>query len=193
MKKTVFLMLCASFLCTTLITSCNKEDDIKFGGGETINPPLGFVVLPQNESFIEYKDYVQVAVKNGSISGYPGKGGVDASSNGMVELRNGYFFLNHIYTHSVFTDITFTEYNEIWEKTLNGEIKNIVDTLNTRIIDNDPFKDAYTVPNQDIFLKSTPVVIDDKEYYKVSTNIDKINEMIESGEFFTYEGVERVK
>ena len=82
------------------------------------------------------------------------------------------------------TNITFSEYVEIGEAT---EGKDIRDTLTTRVIDRDPIKELYRINSFDTLL----IVPDEHRIW--GPNIDKINEMIESGEFFTYEGVERVK
>lgn len=82
---------------------------------------------------------------------------------------------------TAYTDITVEEYKEIW-KVMEG--KDIRDTLASRIIDKDPYKEIYVFPRTDTILC--------QGIYQ-EPNFDKINEMIESGEFFTYEGVERIK
>ncbi|MBO7055524.1 MAG: hypothetical protein J6W37_09080, partial [Bacteroidales bacterium] len=82
---------------------------------------------------------------------------------------------------AAYTDITVEEYKEIW-KAMEG--KDICDTLASRIIDKDPYKEIYVFSRTDTILC--------QGIYQ-EPNFDKINEMIESGEFFTYEGVERIK
>lgn len=58
---------------------------------------------------------------------------------------------------------------------------NILDTLNSRIINVDPFEEGYRLERRD--WKTKDWFID----------VDRINALIESVEFFTYDGVEKIK
>ena len=73
--------------------------------------------------------------------------------------------------HDCYTDITVEEYKDIWQATIDKHI-DMRDTLTSRIIDRDPYEELYDVKK---------------------IGVDKIKELIESGELFTYEGVERIK
>ena len=175
MKK--YLLVLISIMIISFLHSCNKNDDLVCG-------------LRENTLLFKYKDdsyanYVTViySSKKNKVVGYP-----DSSEPLCCSLiyharkcSNGYYITTTVGTNSCcMTNITVNEYKEIWKAT---EEKDIRDTLTSRVIDRDPCLEIYKFPNDSILLYD----------YLWNKNLDKINEMIESGELFTYEGVERVK
>ena len=137
----------------------------------------------------EYAKYVIVAYseKENKVVAYP-----DSSSPFSLGLNyrarkcsNGYYLTDtYVNSKSEFrgyiTDITGSEYKEIWKAT---EGKDIRDTLTSRIVDENAYKEVYKI----ISRRDTVI------FPMTDLNLDNLNEMIESGEFFTYEGVERIK
>ena len=150
-----------------MASSCKKM----FGDGEGV---ADVVFKYKNEDYVNYVG-VHYSEKKNKVVGYPDSTGNTPSLglNGFAgKCSNGYYY----------TDITFSEYKEIW-KTIGS--KDMRDTLTSRVIDRDPYEEIYSLHYDSVLYKH--------DEGGVTPNIDKINELIESGEFFTYKGVERVK
>ena len=175
--KNVILYVLTAIVCLLAI-SCEKNDA---DGQES------YVVFNYQKD--EYAKYVMVGYseEKNKVVAYP-----DSSSPFTLGLNyrartcsNGYYLTDtYVSSKSEFrgyiTDITGSEYKEIWKAT---EGKDIRDTLTSRIVDKDAYKEIYKIK----------VARDSVIFPMTDLNLDKLNEMIESGEFFTYEGVERVK
>ena len=175
----IFLFMAIILLVTT---SCQK-----FAGDSGVTEYLIF-----KYKNIEYANYVCVRYsdKKNKVVGHPGTDLRDARWSNPASVAgkcsDGYYIIAYD-TPSLnpcMTNITFSEYVEIGKATVRKDIR---DTLTTRVIDRDPIKELYRINSFDTLL----IVPDEQRIW--GPNIDKINEMIESGEFFTYEGVERVK
>ncbi|MCQ2607730.1 MAG: hypothetical protein MJ197_03480 [Bacteroidales bacterium] len=137
----------------------------------------------------EYAKYVMVAYseEKNKVVAYP-----DSSLPFTLGLNyrarkcsNGYYLTDtYVSSKSEFrgyiTDITGSEYKEIWKAT---DGKDIRDTLTSRIVDKNAYKEVYKIisPRDTVIFPTTDL------------NLDNLNDMIESGKFFTYEGVEKVK
>ncbi len=177
MKKISIYVLVA--IIVSAVVSCKK----KFGDSEDGGADVVFKYKNEN-----YANYVAVAYsdKKNRVTGYP-----DSSYAFSFGLRgekcSGDYYISSIEGCSpkdirgCFTDITVSEYKEIWKATKGKDIR---DTLTSRVIDRDPYAEIYSLHYDTVLYKHEG---------GVSINIDKINELIESGEFFTYKGVERVK
>ena len=175
MKKYLWVLI--SIMIISFLHSCNKNDDLGCG-------------LRENTLLFKYKDdsyanYVTViySSKKNKVVGYPDSSEALCCSliNYARKCVNGYYITSTVGSNAgCMTDITVNEYKEIWKA---SEGKDIRDTLTSRVIDKDPCLEIYKFPNDSILLYD----------YLWNKNLDKINEMIESGDFFTYEGVERVK
>ncbi|MBR5434205.1 MAG: hypothetical protein IK117_07200 [Bacteroidales bacterium] len=175
--KNVILYVLTAIVCLLSI-SCEKNEA---DGQES------YVVFNYQKD--EYAKYVMVGYseEKNKVVAYP-----DSSSPFTLGLNhrarkcsNGYYLTDtYVSSKSEFrgyiTDITGSEYKEIWKAT---EGKDIRDTLTSRIVDKDAYKEIYKIK----------VARDSVIFPMTDLNLDKLNEMIESGEFFTYEGVERVK
>ena len=168
MKKLSICALIAIMFFTAI--SCNKE----YGCGE---PDQTMVFKYKNEEYANYLTVIYSEEKK-SVVGYPGLSDLPGSWILSSEARcsNGYYINTQVsgakyHIHDCYTDITVEEYKDIWQATIDKHI-DMRDTLTSRIIDRDPYEELYDVKK---------------------IGVDKIKEMIESGEFFTYEGVERVK
>lgn len=165
-----------------MASSCKKM----FGDGEGV---ADVVFKYKNEDYVNYVG-VHYSEKKNKVVGYPDSTGNTPSLglNGFAgKCSNGYYFasIEGCSAKSIrgcYTDITFSEYKEIW-KTIGS--KDMRDTLTSRVIDRDPYEEIYSLHYDSVLYKH--------DEGGVTPNIDKINELIESGEFFTYEGVERVK
>lgn len=178
MKKISFYMLTAIVMLSMI--SCNKYFFDSDEGGADI------VFKYKNENYANYVGVVYSEKKN-KVVGYPDSSEVFSMSLvPATKCSNGYYCGHSAISpksiRGCYTDITFSEYKEIWEAT---EGKDILDTLTSRVIDRDPYEEIYRLHYDTILYKH--------EGGCVGFNLDKINEMIESGEFFTYEGVERIK
>ena len=179
MKTSIYVLSAVVILVTS---SCKK----KFGDGEG---DAEVIFKYKNEAYANYVG-VSYSEKENKVVGYPDSTGNTPSlglNSCAVKCSNGYYYasIEGCSAKSIrgcYTDITFSEYKEIW-KTIGN--KDMQDTLTSRVIDRDPYAEIYSLHFDTVLYKH--------EGGMVSTNIDKINEMIESGEFFTYEGVERVK
>lgn len=173
MKTKHILTLCVPFLTMNLFFACNKDEDENpvLNGGVS---DIAYVFIPK----ADYSGYVQVFGKNGSVSAYPGDGDVGSRTNSWKKLEGEYYQASWLYVGGMFLDVTFTEYHDIWQLYYTDEYKhkNILDTLNTRILEEEPYLEIY-------------------QYKKmlVTRDLDTLNSLIESGEFFTYEGVTRIK
>lgn len=176
MKNVTFYVLTA--IVCLLSISCEKNE---------ADGQISYVVF--NFQKDEYAKYVMVGYseKKNKVVAYP-----DSSSPFTLGLNyrartcsNGYYLTDtYVSSKSEFrgyiTDITGSEYKEIWKAT---EGKDIRDTLTSRMVDKNAYKKIYKIKS----------VRDTVIFPMTDLNLDKLNEMIESGEFFTYEGVERVK
>lgn len=185
MKRTVFLMLCASLCISFMATSCEKEEP-----ASSYRECSEYLLFKFNG---DYEQYIPVGYSNkkNKVVAYPSPSNPFASGliYGSEKCSNDYFLDQSVLADPrkwnnnntiVYTDISVDEYKEIWDiNTID-----IRDTLTSRIIDKDPYKEIYLFPRTDTILCQG-------KYQE--PNFDKINEMIESGEFFTYEGVERIK
>ncbi len=191
MKTKVLLMLCASFLLSILFVSCEKQKEDEVLYGSMFNP---YVILPK----ADYREYVQVGQKNGKITTYPGYKDSGAKGNNWQQLDNGYYYAEWLWVNGMFLDTKFSEYNAIWELYYTDEYKNkdILDTLNARILEKDPYIEIYEIINRSEFLMTKPTgqfMDDGREMYQIILNKDKLNKMLESGEFYTHESVKRIK
>ena len=114
--------------------------------------------------------------------------------NKFLQLKNGYWVTTYgkpLDGREVVTDISLDEYEKLYNEYAETNLDKIRDTLYSRIIDREPFVELYTVSIKDFSKYSE--YIDEQHNTIEGPDIDKINALIESGEFFTYEGVERVK
>ena len=183
MKKYVILV---TILFGLGASSCKKEDTVVDGV-----PYSGYVLYKCNG---DYENFVMVgySVEKNKLVAYPDTSDCKtlSTSRNITKCSNDYFLNTYVLgdphnlvkkNTSAYTNITINEYKEIW-RIMDG--KDICDTLASRIIDKDPYKEIYIIMRADTILCQG-------KYQE--PNYDKINEMIESGEFFTYEGVERVK
>ena len=183
MKKYVVLV---TILLGIGMSSCKKEDTVADGV-----PYSGYVLSKYNG---DYEHFVMVgySAEKNKLVAYPDSSdcGTLANSSHITKCSNDYFLDTYVLgdphnlvkkNTAAYTNITVDEYKEIWRA---SEGKDIRDTLASRIIDTDPYKEIYIIMRADTILCQG-------KYQE--PNYDKINEMIESGEFFTYEGVERVK
>ena len=156
--------------------------------GDSDDPECGMLLKLKDEKYANYLSFVYSDKKN-YVVGYPSPEDAHTLNSYYPNAKcpNGYYFKwgydakHHI--HDCYTDITIKEYRDIWEATKNKDIR---DTLTSRVISRDPYEELYSIPYDTVFWKH-------KDNGVVGLNFDKINEMIESGELFTYEGVERVK
>ncbi|MCQ2606628.1 MAG: hypothetical protein MJ204_08855 [Bacteroidales bacterium] len=187
MKTKVILMLYVSLLLSIVFTACTKE--YPEGLIEGISSDK-YVILPK----ADYREYVQVGQKKGKVSIYPSRG--DAG-NYWQQLEKGYYYAPWLFVHGMFLDTKFSEYDEIWNLYFTDEYKNkdILDTLNSRILEKDPYLEIYKLLDVSDFMVKTLTgnIINGEEQYQVSLDKEKLNKMIETGEFFTYEGVKRIK
>ncbi|MBR4688851.1 MAG: hypothetical protein IKO90_00135 [Bacteroidales bacterium] len=178
MKKISIYVLVA--IIVSAVVSCKK----KFGDSE---PNHGMLLKFKNEEYANYLSFSYSEEKS-MVVGYPSPSDAySLSSDPNAKCPNGYYIRmgifnanNHV--HDCYTDITVEEYEDIWEVTKDKDIR---DTLTSRVIDRDPYEELYDFP-ESVFYRHLPEG-------GCSLDIDKINELIESGDFFTYEGVERVK
>ena len=168
----------------TFFFSCEKEEPVS-SYGECSE----YLLFKFNG---DYERYIPVGYsdKKNKVIAYPNPSspftcGLIYSS---TKCSNGYFLDRQVLADPrkwknnaiAYTNITVNEYKEIW----NINTIDIRDTLTSRIIDKDPYKEIYVFSRTDTILC--------QGIYQ-EPNYDKINELIESGELFTYEGVERVK
>ena len=134
-----------------------------------------------------YAGYLPVGYsdKKGKVVVYP-----DTSAPYILGLMycatkcaNGYYISESMINPTkkcdgIWSNILVNEYKEIW-KTYKGDHR---DTLTSRILDNDGYKEIYWYALKDSLLTSGG-----------RFDINKINEKIGAKEFFTYKGVKRVK
>lgn len=179
MKKiNIFLLVAIIMLAAS---SCKKI----FGDSGEGEADADVVFKYKNEN---YANYVAVAYsdKKNKVTGYPDSSEVFSFGLYGVKCSEGYYITSIEGSspkdiRGCYTDITFREYKEIWKATNGNDIR---DTLTSRVIDRDPYAEIYSLHYDTVLYKHEG---------GVTFNIDKINEMIESGDFFTYEGVERIK
>ena len=180
MKKISIYVLVA--IIVSAVVSCKKIFGDSDDGGADV------VFKYKNDNYASYVA-VTYSDKKKCVVGYPDSIGNTPSlglNSCAIKCSNGYYFAS-IEGYSAksirgcYTDIKFSEYKEIWKATKGKDIR---DTLTSRVIDQDPYAEIYSLHYDTVLYKHEG---------GVSINIDKINEMIESGELFTYEGVERVK
>ena len=178
MKKIFFYILTTIFFFS--MVSCKKM----FSDNE---PECGMLLKLKDEKYANYLTFVYSDKKN-KVVGYPSPEDARTLNSYYPNAKcpNGYYFKwgydAKYHIHDCYTDITIKEYRDIWEATKNKDIR---DTLTSRVISRDPYEELYSIPYDTVFWKH--------EGGGVSLDFDKIKEMIESGELFTYEGVERVK
>lgn len=65
-----------------------------------------------------------------------------------IKLDSGYLLGGEITPNDVFTGLTFSEYNELFDR---GELTKLDSLLENNIIDNDPFTDYYSLPFYEVF------------------------------------------
>ncbi|MBR4689166.1 MAG: hypothetical protein IKO90_01750 [Bacteroidales bacterium] len=183
MKKTVFLMLCALMCISFMATSCDKKDEKPekepweeaCPGGDPESDILPYSVVVKFDGKYDYWKYVTVTYDkvNEKVKYYHSpEYKVD-----LKELTNGYYYATCDYfAEEAYTDITYEEYKDMSDKGIISE-----ETLKNRIISTNYLTEKYFILDENAFKKDGKI------------DIDALNASIESGEFFTYEGVERVK
>ena len=164
--------------------SCNKNDELTVK-----DPNCYYSVVKMKQDYTQYamgiennnKNFVQPITPLGL-------------ENKFLQLNNGYWVTTYgksLDGREVVTDISLEEYGKLYEEYAETNLDKLRDTLYSRIIDREPFEELYFIPEKDFSIIVN--YVDEEHYGNGGPDIDKINEMIESGEFFTYEGVERVK
>ena len=208
MKKTVFLMLCASLCISFMATSCDKKEEKPATTEPEPCVDDAMVYYSVYKTKADYSDYVYMSA-DGSLRSKD-KENINTSWDDEVwselvkwysvkKLKNGYCFVPFVHRNDiVYTDVTLEEYDRLKKEYSSEEQSNsfgLIDTLKKRIIDNDPVIECYKFRFGDPLLTFRDSIWQAASDIAGSPypNIDKINEMIESGEFFTYEGVERIK
>lgn len=166
------------------MVSCNKNDEA------TVKDPNSYYsVVKMKQDYTQYamgienkkKKHVQPATPLGQ-------------KDRFLQLKNGYWVTKNgrkLDGREVVTDISLEEFEKLYEEYAETNLDKLRDTLYSRIIDRDPFEELYFVRVKDFSIIVN--YVDEEHYGNGGPDIDKINELIESGEFFTYEGVERVK
>ena len=181
MKKTVFLMLCASLCISFMATSCDKKNEKPekksweeaCSGGDPESDILPYSVVVKFDGKYDYWKYVTVTYDNinDKIKYYHS---TEYRVN-LKELHDGYYYADCDYfAEEAYTDITYEEYKEMSHK---GEISE--ETIKSRIISTNYLIEKYFITDEEAFKKNGEI------------DIDALNTSIESGEFFTYKGVER--
>lgn len=133
--KNVILYVLTAIVCLLAI-SCNKNDDAE---------KSGYSVIKLKNS--NYSDWLYFGYNSpkGKVTAY-----VDSSDAGsmvynfnLTSLNKDYFLVNTTtFNNTVYSDITVSEYKEIWKAT---EGKDIRDTLTSRIIDTEPYAEIYEI------------------------------------------------
>ncbi len=186
-RLNVFQVLMIAFFCVVMI-SCNKNDELNQKEGRG-NPNNYYSVVKMKQDYTLYAMGIENKNKNYLRSVTP-----MGQKDRFLQLKNGYWVTKYGLTldgREVVTDISIEEFEDLYDKYAETNLDKLRDTLYSRIIDRDPFEELYFIPKKDFSIIVNYV---DGEHYGIGgPDIDKINEMIESGEFFTYEGVERVK
>lgn len=182
MKTKLFLMLCASLCISFMATSCDKKEEKPATteqegcvGGDPAPDILPYSVVVKFDGKYDYWKYVTVAYDkiNDKVKYYHST----KFNINLKELHNGYYYADCDYfAEEAYTDITYEEYKEMSDK---GEIS--ADTLKSRIISTDYLTEIYFITDENAFKKNGEI------------DIDALNASIESGEFFTYEGIEGMK
>lgn len=173
--------------------SCSKMEGPDYCGDDAV-----YVFKLRDTSYINYI-LVEYDKESDEIrsSIFTNDGSVAApviDKRDLVSLSNQYFFSRafgnpFFYSNNAYTDITKEEALTFWDDPLIRE--NLYDTIKSRIVDTDPIEAMYRIH------ESVELFFDFVEHengtYGIMFNEAVANEMIESGEFFTYEGVERIK
>lgn len=195
MKNLIVLLLIGG-----IFVSCAKEDGITFK--ET---PKGYDEIPYYSVYktnADYSNYVYMS-KTNQIPYKPNlKDTLNISGigenyikwwKGQPLTKDYYFIPFELNPESIkYTDVTYEEYDNLYNVfPSNGDIDSLrlLETMDKRIIDIDPFLEYYRFQFNDKKL----CTIVDSSILHMEPNFEKINELIETGEFFTYEGVEKIK
>ena len=176
-------MLCASLCISFMATSCDKKEEKPekepqeeaCRGGDPESDILPYSVVVKFDGKYDYWKYITVTYDkiNDKVKYYHS---TEYRVN-LKELHDGYYYAACDYfAEEAYTDITYEEYKEMSDK---GEISG--ETLKNRIISTNYLTEKYFIIDENAFKKDGEI------------DIDALNASIESGEFFTYEGVERIK
>ncbi|MCQ2608090.1 MAG: hypothetical protein MJ197_05335 [Bacteroidales bacterium] len=114
--------------------------------------------------------------------------------NRFLQLKNGYWVTAYdkpLDGREVATDMSLDEYEKLYKEYAETNLDKIRDSLYSRIIDREPFEELYFVSIKDFSKYSE--FIDEQHNTIEGPDLVKINEMIETGEFFTHESVKRIK
>lgn len=159
MKKNLFFMLCALTCICIGAPSCNDDDNstngntLKTTEGLGDNRPGSFVV--KFDGKYDYLKYVTVTYSDANeevLYGpvYPAK------PFNVTELKDGYFYLPCDYLGmQLYTDITFDEYNEMYEK---GKLTEEI--VKGRIVSTDYLAEEYAVIDEEKIMKNGQVNVD---------------------------------
>ena len=172
-RLNVFQVLIVAVFGVVMI-SCNKNDE----PAESRDPNSYYSVVKMKQDYTQYAMGIENEKKNFVQPITP-----LGLENKFLQLNNGYWVTTYgksLDGREVVTDISLEEYEKLYEEYAETNLDKLRDTLYSRIIDREPFEELYSVSKKDFSIKGGP-------------DIDKINALIESGELFTYEGVERVK
>lgn len=140
----------------------------------------------------DYSKNIFVMINKEKKIAYPNP---PAAYGKFLQLRDNYWATPGGFTidgREAVTDLSLSEYESLWNEYYEKNENKLRDTLFSRIIDYDPFIDIYVVRITDE--RFSKITYRNGEVYQyVGPDVEKINSLLESGEFFTYEGVERIK
>lgn len=178
-RLNVFQVLMIAFFCVVMI-SCNKNDEPI---SKTKDPTCYYSVVKMKQDYSQNAFAIKTRTKvQPALYG-----------NGFLQLKDGYWVTKkqQLDGREVPLDMSPEELKKMEDEYAGTNWDKLCDILYTRVVDSDPFEEIYSIP---IHLFAVRTYYGDEEHYSYDgPDIDKINEMIESGEFFTYEGVERIK
>ncbi len=184
-----------------VLVSCAKESDITLKE-EQVNDAMVYYSVYRTKA--DYSNFVYMS-KTDYIWSKPNQNDTlnkDISGVGKYYIKwwkgqylsKDYYFIPYEVDPKTikYTNVTFDEYDNLYnEFSIEGQVDSIklLETMNNRVIDTAPFEEYYRFRIGD---KKLCDIVNSSTLH-TEPNIDKINEMIESGEFFTYEGVKRIK
>ena len=189
-------------LLSVIVVSCAREDDITSAKIKKERDEMVYYSVYKTKA--DYSDYVYVSKTNHIFSKPNPNDTLNKDISGVGKnyikwwkgqsLSEDYYFIPFVVSPEIinYTDVTFEEYDNLCKEfSSEGQIDSLklLETMKKRIIDTNPFVEYYKFK----FIDEKLCDIVDSSTLHREPNFDKINEMIESGEFFTYEGVERVK
>ena len=162
--------------------SCNKNDELTPKRG-TKDPDSYYSVVKMKQDYSQNAFAIKTRTKvQPALYG-----------NGFLPLKDGYWVtkIQKLDGREVPLDMSPEELKKLEDEYAGTNWDKLCDLLYTKVIDSEPFEEIYSIR---IHLFAVRTYYGDEEHYSYDgPDIDKINALIESGEFFTHEGVEREK